>query len=508
MENLPILQSKEISQVRQPVSSGLEMPTMWQKLASVTAGIADDFEKDAAAANAKRLAEMETNIERQAIDMRNKFDNDPKGFDAEWTKFSAQMIGNTEAPLHADLKLRLEKEGNQQYGSLLSERRSRDRQNAADSLGYREDAVTNQLLSIAGTKGVQDPEYQEKYKELEGILQSQVNAGLRGGDYVSIAMNRATEGVKQEVILGTARKAYEDGDVETVASLHDDLINGTLLPDVAPNKRRALANMIQSDISSIGAIQEAEQNKKDKEARSIIKQERENAQREYVDLTAQGKMTQDWIQENKGRLSPSLYAKAVNDYGYTGAAPISSDKLALDDIEAISDEDLDAAIPVATQHYAAGRLSLDDLKNTIEATDARKQKPVDEKERSRLRIRESLKTPQYLKTFSKDDPAKSADAVRQFDDWISKNPDASDDDIEKRAETIIGKYRTDALSVLPSPYGSAIPKNKVTEVTIGQGFQKIKDAYENGKISKDDARREAEALNAWKEYLRGSVNGQ
>lgn len=508
MESLPIIQSKAISEIRSPVESGLQMPQAWAKLASATASLADDFQKDAAAAQGKRIAEMETNIERQAIDMRDKYDNDPQGFDKEWTEFSAQLIGNTEADLHDDLLIRLKKEGNQQYSNILSRRRDLDRQFAADSLSDRQEIVTNRILSMSGNSSTLPEELQAEYTELENLLNAQANMGLKGRDSVQRDLDMVAIQAKQESILKTAREAYDSGDIQTVADIHDDLLNGDLLSELEPNKRRNLANMIKSDISTNSDLIESEQRRKDAEAERVLKKEMLSAQREYVELVAQGKMTQEWIQENKSRLSNTLYAKAVNDYGMPSAAPISSDKLALDDIEALTDEDLDAVIPTATQHYAAGRLSIDDLKNTIETVDAKSQKPVDEKERSRVRIRESLKTPSYLKSFAKDDPAKASDAVRQLDDWIAKNPDASDSDIEKRSSEIINKYKVDALTVLPSPYGTASPKGKITEVTIGQGYQKIKDAYQSGKLSKDEARKEAEALKAWTEYLKGKTDGQ
>lgn len=504
MPGLPIIQSKEISDTRPIINGQLPRNTFWSSIAKVSGEVADDLEKEAIAADARHIAELETGIESQGADLRLKYDNDPIGFDKKWNEFSAQIIGQTESRYHEDLKLKLKKERTQIFSSLSNQRRERDRSLARDSLDARQERLEERLNVLSGDGMVNSDDYRDSFNQLHDILQTQVNLGFRSREGIENDLNRITSQSKTGVILGQAKKYYAAGNYEAIAQIHEDIMNGNIASDMSQDDRRKIANRMLDDLGR-GERWAAEQDRNgDYQAREEFRLKSSEAGKNLIDLMAKGELTQDWMDENRSWLTKSDYRSGISNLKNRGT--VGTDPSARSNIENKIKDDPDDAEEEAKAEFASGKLTADDLQDITSETNDRRKKPVNEVERTRLRIRDTLTVPSYLSNYAPDAPKMKSEAVRVFDQWLNSNPDATDDEVQKQAESVIRRYKTDAVKVLPAPYG--IDKKNINQQMVGQASQRLEEDYKAGRINDTDLIKHIDALTAWQNYLKDESDGK
>ena len=496
----PIIQSRAISETRRIIQARDTGTNPWLELADFTANIADDLKRDEIAAKAQQRAERDTGIESQALQFREAHAADPKGFNTSWEKFSAEMLSQTPSAEHDELLVKLQKERNKNYGPILTQFQKSNRTRAADSLGARTERLESEVVALAGQGKAGSEEYNEAYSEIVGNIRTQANLGLRTPESAESDINRITRTAKVETIVGVAKADFDGGKFSNISMLHKDLIDGALLGDIAIEERRKVADRMIGDITLSMQLERAQEVQGNERAAKEIKQEQRLVHDELYSKIYKGELDSNWIQQNKSKLSKKDYEAGMRKL--SGRQAMQSDPHAVTRVSSMMDENPEDAEMEAKAEFAAGRISEDDLADIQGEAQDRKLKPIDGPERARVRIRDGLKVPSYLSTFAPDAAKGKAEAVKMFDQWMENNPEATEEDIEKRAEKIIGHYRVDAAKVLPAPYGSAVSKEKIDTVVIGQSYQKIKADYQDGKISKGEAKKQADALKAWKEHLK------
>jgi hypothetical protein len=154
----------------------------WQEIAHAGAKLTDaagDYAKvQIHQAKVGYLAEQDVEIARQRTDMRDKYANDPAGFDANWTAYKDGKIGAAEPWAVPHLTRSLGSEGNSAYSAILSETRAKDQKLDAQRIGALSDLTSNDVIGAAMAGTLSDPDGQIKIGKYQAVLDSAVNSGL------------------------------------------------------------------------------------------------------------------------------------------------------------------------------------------------------------------------------------------------------------------------------------------------------------------------------------------
>jgi hypothetical protein len=504
MADLPRPQSTAVSEVRPIVKMSLPRASWWDDIADVAGTIADDLGKDRIAAEAQHVAELQNSVESQGIEFRKNFENNPTGFQKEWGNFSAQLLGQTESRYHDDLIKKLEKEGGKNFNALITERHQRDKRLAADSIEARQEKLETRLAALSRSGDSANPEYLETMAELNANIRSQINLGLRSAESAQNDMDRIADLNKANAIVATATTLYNQGNYEAIATIHDDLVSGKIGSEIPEEKRRTIATDMMQDLTRSAKFTQAQEESGNAAARSEFVAQREKSGKDMLDLINTQQLTYEWLEKNQSILSKTDYNAGVNFV--KGFSPKNSDPFVLAEIDNKLAVDPAGAVSHGRDSFSKGELSAEDLQNIESAAGDVSKKPIDETERSRIRIRQSLQIPEYLTSFTQDAPRLKSEAVNMFNAWAAKNPDATDDEIEKKSDMIIEKYRVDAAKVLPAPYG--MPKKGTTIQSIGQSAQRLEADFLAGRINEKQFEKELKSLDAWGQYLGDQTDGK
>lgn len=230
---------------------------------------------------------------------------------------------------------------------------------------------------------------------------------------------------------------------------------------------------------------------------SMAEKQQEQARQEVLKqgvlLGKQGGLTPDWITKN----APLLKAEDV-DHLYrelSGGENVKSDIHTYSNLltRASGGEDVTTE---STNAYTRGLLSHDDFTRLV--TTSAKEIPTPYK-------RGASYIKQALDTQMNPDPDRNkslADALTEYQDWFEKNPAATADDAQKKAESLSTRYRLfgaqDALFNLKPPLylvGSrAQPDIDATE-------QKTAEAVKSGELSRDEFNKQAALLAQWRKAV-------
>jgi GH24 family phage-related lysozyme (muramidase) len=184
---LPIQQSERVLVQPGPITPMINADAYsnaqsWAQIAQAGARLGDaagDYAKvEIHQAKVGYLAEQDVEIARKRADLRDQFDNDPQGFDANWTAYKDGKIGAAEPWAVPHLTRQLGNEGNSAYSALLSERRATDRRLDGQRIESLASLTGNDVVgsAMAGTLGTEDG--QIKVGKYRAVLDSAVNSGL------------------------------------------------------------------------------------------------------------------------------------------------------------------------------------------------------------------------------------------------------------------------------------------------------------------------------------------
>lgn len=240
MAELPGLQRTEFMQTRDIVNMPASgTAAAWEGVAKATAQLSDVFDKEAATAEAGYVARVETEAMRKAVELREKYNHNPEGFDEAWLGYKAGVMGNVPGHVQDTIAMAIDEKGASVKSTLMSERRSRDRTLATDSINTQYESIQNEMLALA-----RNGDLGEKYLNLQtkasSILQSAVNLELRSQDSANIALDDLADRAKAESILGNSERLYETGGYDVALKSLEGLRDPEL--NLSPEARDSIFN--------------------------------------------------------------------------------------------------------------------------------------------------------------------------------------------------------------------------------------------------------------------------
>lgn len=154
----------------------------WAQIARAGARLADsagDYAKlEIHQAKVGYLAEQDTEIARTRTDLRDKFANDPAGFDANWTAYKDGKIGAAEPWAVPHLTAKLGTEGNAGYSAVLGERRATDRRLDSERITTAATQSSSDVIGSAMAGTLQTPDGQLKISKFQSQLDTAVTSEL------------------------------------------------------------------------------------------------------------------------------------------------------------------------------------------------------------------------------------------------------------------------------------------------------------------------------------------
>jgi hypothetical protein len=150
----------------------------WATIAAAGDKISDAAERDIYRHRVAEMAEQENAIERQRIEMREKFQYDPEGFDKNWKALGDGIISKTAPHLVDKVKATLGHKGNATYSTILQQTNNKNDQLAADSINTKLEASKNEVLGHADAGTLHLPAGKAAEAELRAAAAASVNARL------------------------------------------------------------------------------------------------------------------------------------------------------------------------------------------------------------------------------------------------------------------------------------------------------------------------------------------
>ena len=211
MPDLPALQRTEIANTR-PI---LQLPqrsssAVWQGVAEATSQLSEVLERERASADARYLAQLETDIQTKAVELRDQHNHNPAAFQKAWEEYTAGTLSNIPSRVKEEAQISLQQRANQVVNTLNSEKRTRDRGLAIDTLNTRLSAAQNELWAEAYNNGTASPRFLELAGQVENIGQSAVNLGLKTQESADLTVDSMLDRAKTEAAIGSVKALYQE----------------------------------------------------------------------------------------------------------------------------------------------------------------------------------------------------------------------------------------------------------------------------------------------------------
>jgi uncharacterized protein YcbK (DUF882 family) len=272
--------------------------------------------------------------------------------------------------------------------------------------------------------------------------------------------------------------------------------------DNPPDLKERFARELIKQLPQIQRASERAEQQEKIEERRIMQEVRAETGKEALKLQLDGKLTEQWLEENEGNLSPSDYRKFRESLN-----PIVrvTNPQVLAELMERTDEDPQAVMSDALQSYNTGELELKDLRliqRSIYGTAREADKPEWEKS-----LRRDLKT--RLRPSRDDGPDEWAayyKAMESFDDYVEKNGEKLDrktltefqtDLVKSTKESRIRAAR-DTLSMMRF---SQVGRNALTLEEVNAAEIRMLQALQARKISQAEANAEWKLIKSWRKTL-------
>lgn len=217
---LPLPRDDAITQVT-PQASGdvraveaFSQADAWRQIASAgqqlqNVGV-DGMERVRHQAEVGYLAENETDITRQRIEMRDSFNHDPAGFDNAWKAYSDGKLSEAESWAVPHLQKQLGQEGNTAYSSILSEKRSRDQELDAKRISTLAEQSGGEVVASAMAGSLGTSEGQAKLVKYRNVLDTAVTSNLMTPEEADLRFNDVTSRASAESAVKVVGDTYRD----------------------------------------------------------------------------------------------------------------------------------------------------------------------------------------------------------------------------------------------------------------------------------------------------------
>lgn len=228
------------------------------------------------------------------------------------------------------------------------------------------------------------------------------------------------------------------------------------------------------------------------------------------DLIANDTLTAEWIEDSRQDLSPALYHtfKQALEKQETGGETDTAMYLHLFD-RAVKDPDQNTVQDDAFRQFSEGKLKKSDFNrifNLSRSTQTAQSKPWENEIRKTLGSR--------LAPLDREDTAQyehRLDGLFAFDDWKKNNPNATREEMKKKANEIAKEYTEgqDLRSGIDMPQYTTVGRYNIDSAALQIAAQKLLQAHKAGKLSSEDLARETAILKRWSKVLEEEArNGQ
>lgn len=199
------------------------------------------------------LAERDVGIERRKIEFRDKFPNDPAGFDNAWQAYSEGVLATAEPWAVNHVKSKLGHAGNEAFSAITSERRHQVQASAQVSWNALVDQTSNRLMGMAMAGQLDTPEGQAEVLKFNNVVRSGVTSNF-------IPPEEAERRVGN--MFDTARVYNAKGDVESAYKKNNSPIEAmervreiTRNPEfkLSPEQRFSLEHRLGADVHAMDA---------------------------------------------------------------------------------------------------------------------------------------------------------------------------------------------------------------------------------------------------------------
>lgn len=262
---LPIPESGVIAQGPGVVDGdGLTSARSWASIAASGAKLANAagnyLEQEHRQALIGRLADRDTTDRANAIELEDKFREDPAGFQNAWKAYREGVLQSIEPDLVPHARATLGSLGNSVFSSILDRKRTRDRQQDGERVGALIEATGNDLtaLGLRGELGTEKGKITAS--KLKGVIDSAVSSGLMTAEKGALRLNEILGAAQSESVLFSAKQAYDDARASGSDALgaarkvvEERILNNADLPLSAAD-RRAYAAKISSELGAEEAL--------------------------------------------------------------------------------------------------------------------------------------------------------------------------------------------------------------------------------------------------------------
>lgn len=205
--DIPRVPSVSFASIR-AVSTADEWRQVARAGAQLSAIGADWLEREVHERKTGYLAGQELEIDRKRIELQNQFATDPQGFDNAWTAYTEGKISESEDWAVPHLTKSLGQNGNAAYGSLLNEKRGRDRALDKDRLDSLISQSDSEVIGAAMSGTYYTETGQAKLAKYKAVLASAVTSGFISEEQAEERVLTMTARAGSEVSKSFIRDSY------------------------------------------------------------------------------------------------------------------------------------------------------------------------------------------------------------------------------------------------------------------------------------------------------------
>lgn len=214
--------------------SGDSSANSWARIAATGAQLAaeghDQLRFDEHQRQVGYLAEQETEINRTRIDMRNKFAQDPAGFDAAWNGYRDGKLSEAATWAVPHIKTVLGRQGNEAYGSILGETRARDQHLDQQSMVALEQQSASDVVAAGMSGTIDKQEGIARLERYKGVLDSAVTARLMPKEKAEMLFDATVAKTYGEVAARQGVQIYQqEGFAPAVEHLRKSILENDAL---------------------------------------------------------------------------------------------------------------------------------------------------------------------------------------------------------------------------------------------------------------------------------------
>lgn len=417
------------------------------------------------------------------------------GFDTLRSEYLSQHVfPDIQGPFDtAFARLRLPLERRAQAASDIALKRTADT-SGSEQIAARRDVLT-QIADAAGLDGDANTAVAGEFQSFRGLVDAAVQSGELDKsvgarlvqETAASTMASALRGAYERLPDTQARKTFVDGLDDTIGSMSAALGGGA---DVAAALTRDFKARFNAEIDGAFAA----------EARAEV-QTRIAREADGTRLLRDGKLTQDWIEQNADLLSGGAYRRLSNAIK---PLPAAFDPAAYGDLLARAVDDQRSVLGDAAEAMAKGKIDrrafdrLYDLSGRLDEDAAQRPWALDLKRDVVTQLKPSALQPA-------EHARQQLDGVFEFQDWLDRNPEATPADAHDAAASIVERARGQAVrnerAVLALPRFAPVARDAMSVESLVAAGQRLRDERYSGRLTDDELVADVEIMRRWQDLL-------